>query len=291
MSWLSKFLPSKSENVDNSIIPDGLWIKCEKCREIVYSHDFSTNMNICPKCDWHHYFSARDRINSLFGSNFKEINSHITTANPISFADEKTYSERIVQAQNKAKENEALITVEGSLNAQQKIALAVFEFKFIGGSMGSVVGEKFVLTVKHAVKKRIPFVCISTSGGARMQEGLFSLMQMAKTNASLHLLNNHKIPFVSLISNPTMGGVSASFVFLGDIVFAEPSAMIGFAGPRVIEQTIRESLPDQFQTSEFLLEKGGIDSIVDRRNFKATLIKSLDLLSQNSVNSNASKAL
>jgi acetyl-CoA carboxylase carboxyl transferase subunit beta len=278
VSWLSKFLPPKSEHETRSGIPDGVWTKCEKCREIIYAHNFSTNLNVCPSCGWHHYFSARDRINTILLEGYEEIAKEITTADPIAFKDQKSYPERILQAQLKSNENEALITACGYIKQNQKIVLAVFEFKFIGGSMGSVVGEKFVRAIGHAVKEKLPFVCIATSGGARMQEGLFSLMQMAKTTAALHLLSNNQLPFISLITNPTMGGVSASFVFLGDIVFAEPGSMIGFAGPRVIEQTIREALPDRFQTAEFLLEKGAIDSIIDRRDFKVTLIKCLDLL-------------
>lgn len=278
MSWLSKFLPPKSENEKGRGIPDGVWTKCEKCREIIYAHNFSTNMNVCPSCGWHHYFSARDRVNLMFADGYVEIGTEVTTADPISFQDQKPYPERIEQAQMKSNEKEALITVCGNLTENQKIVLAVFEFKFIGGSMGSVVGEKFVRAIQYAVKEKLPFICVSTSGGARMQEGLFSLMQMAKTTAALHLLNDNKLPFISLITNPTMGGVSASFVFLGDIVFAEPGSMIGFAGPRVIEQTIREALPEGFQTAEFLLDKGAIDAIVDRRNFKSMLTKSLELL-------------
>ncbi len=278
MSWLSKFLPPKSENDKGGGIPDGVWTKCEKCREIIYAHNFSTNMNVCPSCGWHHYFSARDRVDLMLTDGYFEIATEVTTADPISFQDQKPYPERIEQAQVKSNEKEALITVCGALTERQKIVLAVFEFKFIGGSMGSVVGEKFVRAIQYAVKEKLPFICVSTSGGARMQEGLFSLMQMAKTTAALHLLNDNKLPFISLITNPTMGGVSASFVFLGDIVFAEPGSMIGFAGPRVIEQTIREALPEGFQTAEFLLDKGAIDAIVDRRNFKSMLTKSLELL-------------
>lgn len=278
MSWLSKFLPPKAEGGEQHGVPDGVWTKCEKCREIIYSHNFVTNMHVCPSCGHHHYFSARDRINSLLLEGYEEIATDVTTADPIGFEDQKPYQERIEQAQQKSHEKEALVVAYGALNDHQKIVLAVFEFKFIGGSMGSVVGEKFVRAVNYAVEQKCTFVCVSTSGGARMQEGLFSLMQMTKTTAALHALSNNKLPFISVITNPTMGGVSASFVFLGDIVFAEPDSMIGFAGPRVIEQTIREALPERFQTAEFLLEKGAIDVIVDRRQLKATLSKSLAIL-------------
>lgn len=278
MSWLDKILAPKIKGKNRSDIPAGLWVKCTCCGETLYKEELISNLNVCPKCNYHNYISSRDRIKYLLDEESiqVEIASDLKPMDILKFKDTKKYTDRLSQANKKTNEKEALIVVKGKLGGRN-IVLSVFEFNFIGGSMGSVVGEKFVRAVKEAADVNCPFICISCSGGARMQEGLFSLFQMTKTSASLHLLNAKKLPFISILTNPTMGGVSASFCFLGDVVIAEPDALIGFAGPRVIEQTVKETLPEGFQKSEFLLEKGAIDLIVDRRHLKEKLVKMLSL--------------
>lgn len=279
MSWLSKILPPRvKENGAKSNVPEGLWCKCDSCNEILYHTDLDNNLKVCPKCDHHHALGARERLHTLLDQNSdNEIATHILPIDILKFKDMKKYSERLVQAQKKLNEDDALVVMKGTINGLT-VVIASFEFKFIGGSMGSVVGEKFVRGIREAVELNCPFICISTSGGARMQEGVNSLMQMAKTCAALTLLSNNKLPFISLLTNPTMGGVSASFAFIGDVTIAEPGALIGFAGPRVIEQTVREKLPERFQRSEFLLEKGAIDMIVRRHNLKEQIYEILSLL-------------
>lgn len=280
MSWLSKILPPKVQvdTSNKSNIPEGLWCKCEGCSEILYHTDLEYNYIVCPKCDFHHQVSARDRINMILEEeNQVEIADNIFPKDVLNFIDTKAYAERLHDAQELTNENDALIVKQGFI-ALQQVVIASFDFRFIGGSMGSVVGEKFAKGVEEAIKLNCPFICIGSSGGARMQEGLLSLMQMAKTCAALTKLSEASLPFISVLTHPTMGGVSASFAFLGDIVIAEPGALIGFAGPRVIEQTVRETLPDGFQRSELLLEKGAIDMVVRRPELKATLTKILDIL-------------
>lgn len=281
MSWLSKLLPPKIQVDDNTIksnVPEGLWRKCENCNEILYHTDLDHNLKVCPKCDHHHLLSSRERIEMLLDQDGRtELATTVKPIDILKFKDRRKYSERLEEAQRELNEDDALIVVQGTIN-NQKVVVACFEFGFISGSMGSVVGERFVRGIKASVENNCPFICVAASGGARMQEGVTSLMQMTKTCAALHLLNQNQLPFISILTYPTLGGVSASFAFLGDVVIAEPGALIGFAGPRVIEQTIREKLPDGFQTAEFLLEKGAIDMVVRRHNLKEQLIQIIALL-------------
>lgn len=279
MSWLSKILPPKVQESSNRMsVPEGLWRKCENCNEILYHTDLDNNLGVCPKCEHHHPLTARERINMLLDEEGRvEIATDVQPVDILKFNDTKKYADRLAQTKEKINEDEALVVVEGILN-DQKVVVASFEFRFIGGSMGSVVGERFVRGVKKAVENNCPFICVAASGGARMQEGVSSLMQMAKTCAALNLLTANKLPFISVLSYPTMGGVSASFAFLGDAVIAEPGALIGFAGARVIEQTVREKLPEGFQSAEFLLQKGALDLVVHRRDLKQTISKLLNLL-------------
>lgn len=274
MSWLKKAIPPKIKNILGKVkrnIPEGLWQKCPSCQTVLYGTDLEKNNYVCPNCDFHHRINARKRISLLLDTPDQiELGKDIKPTDPLSFKDSKPYKDRIKSSQKQTNENDALITFKGYLESLD-VVIACFEFKFMGGSMGSVVGEKFVEAVNTAIKFKCPFICVSSSGGARMQEGLLSLFQMAKTSASLTKLSEAKQPFISILTDPTMGGVSASFAMLGDIIIAEPKALIGFAGPRVIEQTVREKLPDGFQTSEFLLTHGAIDMIVDRRQLRKTL--------------------
>lgn len=280
MSWLSKLLPPKV-NVDSSEkanVPEGLWHKCDNCNEILYYTDLEKNLQVCPKCGHHHQLTARQRIDVLLDKeNRVEIGAEVQPIDILKFQDSKKYADRLVDTKQKISEDDALVVSQGTIDGQLSV-VAAFEFRFIGGSMGSVVGERFVRGVRAAVENNCPFICVAASGGARMQEGLNSLMQMAKTSAALHLLSNNQLPFISVLTDPTMGGVSASFAFLGDVVIAEPGALIGFAGPRVIEQTVREKLPEGFQTAEFLLEKGAVDMVVPRQNLKYELARIIALL-------------
>ncbi len=267
MSWLDKFLPSRIQTTDKKQLPDDIWTKCDECNSIIYTAELIANDT----------------------DSTAEIGENIKPIDKLKFKDSKSYKDRIKSAQKSTKENEAIVVFSGTL-ADKPLVAAAFEFSFMGGSMGSVVGEKFTLAVEKAIELNAPFVCFSASGGARMQEGLISLMQMAKTSAALTKLAEKKLPFISVLTDPTMGGVSASFAMLGDLILAEPKALIGFAGPRVIEQTVRETLPEGFQRSEFLLEKGAIDKIVDRRDMRDTLSELLFALQfsqcNNSTNDN-----
>ena len=280
MSWLQKLLPPKikrSEGVRKSI-PEGLWAKCPACEAVLYSTDLENNQNVCPKCSHHLRIRARVRLDALLDPEGRfEIGSEVIPMDPLKFKDSKRYIDRLVAANEETGEADAMVVMQGAIKTVP-VVVACFEFEFLGGSMGAVVGERFVRGVKAAIEAQAPFICITASGGARMQEGLFSLMQMAKTTAAVTQLAHHQLPFITLLTDPTMGGVSASFAFVGDVVIAEPGALIGFAGPRVIEQTVRETLPEGFQRAEFLLEKGAIDMIVDRRELRDKLAALLTLL-------------
>lgn len=280
MSWFKKLLPSmiRTEASQKKEIPEGIWAKCEGCQAILYRAELERNLEVCPKCDYHHRVSARYRLmNFLDKDNLEEIGEHLEPEDKLKFRDTKKYKDRLISAQKSTKEKDALIVYAGQLYTAP-VVVAAFEFSFMGGSMGSIVGERFVLAVNHAIEHFCPLVCFSASGGARMQEALISLMQMAKTSAALARLSKERLPFISILTNPTMGGVSASLAMLGDIIIAEPKALIGFAGPRVIEQTVRQTLPEGFQRSEFLLTHGAIDMVVDRRDLRlktATLLAKL----------------
>ncbi len=282
MSWLNKLLPPKIKRdtrvSKSSAVPEGLWSKCPACEAVLYHTDLQSNLQVCPKCGHHHPIHARERLDMLLDTEGRrEIGAEVKPVDILKFKDSKRYPDRLDAAQETTGEDDALVVMQGSIH-NLPVVVAAFEFRFIGGSMGSVVGERFVRGVQAAVEARAPFVCVAASGGARMQEGLNSLMQMAKTSAALQLLSDHQLPFISILTDPTMGGVSASFAFLGDVVIGEPGALIGFAGPRVIEQTVRETLPEGFQRSEFLVEKGAIDMIVDRRELKLKVATLLALL-------------
>ena len=280
MSWLQKLLPPKikrSEGVRKSV-PEGLWTKCPACEAVLYATDLENNQNVCPKCNHHHRLRARARLDLLLDAEGRfEIGAEVVPMDPLKFKDGRRYPERLAAANEETGEADALVVMQGAIRTAP-VVVACFEFDFMGGSMGSVVGEKFVRGVRAAIEQQAPFVCFTATGGARMQEGLFSLMQMAKTTAAVTQLAEHKLPFITVLTDPTMGGVSASFAFVGDVVIAEPGALIGFAGPRVIEQTVREKLPEGFQRAEFLLEKGAIDMIVDRRQIRDKLVSLLTLL-------------
>jgi acetyl-CoA carboxylase carboxyl transferase subunit beta len=280
MSWLQKLLPPKikrSEGARKSI-PEGLWAKCPACEAVLYSTDLENNQNVCPKCAHHLRLRARVRLDALLDAEGRfEIGTEVLPMDPLKFKDSKRYVDRLVAANEDTGEADAMVVMQGAIKTVP-VVIACFEFEFLGGSMGAVVGERFVRGVKAAIELQAPFICITASGGARMQEGLFSLMQMAKTTAAVTQLAHHQLPFITLLTDPTMGGVSASFAFVGDVVIAEPGALIGFAGPRVIEQTVRETLPAGFQRAEFLLEKGAIDMIVDRRELRDKLASLMTLL-------------
>jgi acetyl-CoA carboxylase carboxyl transferase subunit beta len=281
MSWLQKLLPPRikaTPGTGKKSMPEGLWVKCPSCEAVLYRTDLDKNLNVCPKCNHHGRISARERVDQLLDPEGRyEIGSEVLPVDTLKFKDTRKYPERLSAALEETGETDALVVMQGSIKSTP-LVLAVFEFEFMGGSMGSVVGERFVRGVRVAYDNRVPFVCITSTGGARMQEGVNSLFQMAKTTAVLQELSKARLPFVTILTDPTMGGVSASFAMIGDVVIAEPGALIGFAGPRVIEQTVREKLPDGFQRAEFLLEKGAIDMIVDRRQLKDELPKLLTLL-------------
>ncbi len=273
MNWFTKLLPTsiRTEGGGKKAVPEGLWTKCDSCNAVLYRADLERNQDVCPKCDHHMRLGARRRLDGFFDTEGRvEIGSDLKPVDALKFKDLKKYKDRITQAQKTTGEDDALVVMKGTVKGVPMVA-AAFEFKFMGGSMGSVVGERFVRAVNICLEENIPLVCFSASGGARMQEALFSLMQMAKTSAALAKMNRQGIPYISVLTDPTMGGVSASFAMLGDINVAEPNALIGFAGPRVIEQTVRETLPEGFQRSEFLLEHGAIDMIVDRREMRDKL--------------------
>jgi len=280
MSWFQKLVPPKikARREVKKSVPEGLWSKCPACNEVLYKADLHNNLEVCPKCSHHHRIGARTRLDMLLDAEGRrEIGGEIKPIDPLKFKDSKKYSDRLAEAQSGTEESDALVVMAGAIQSLPVVA-AAFEFKFMGGSMGSVVGERFVRGVEAAIETRSAFVCFSASGGARMQEGLISLMQMAKTSAALTHLSANRLPFISVLTDPTMGGVSASFAMLGDLIIAEPNALIGFAGPRVIEQTVRETLPEGFQRAEFLLEKGAIDRIVDRREMRAELASTISML-------------
>ncbi|MCH8530173.1 MAG: acetyl-CoA carboxylase, carboxyltransferase subunit beta [Saccharospirillum sp.] len=272
-SWLDKIVPSliRSGSGQKSAIPEGLWKKCPKCSAVLYRPELERNQDVCPKCEHHMRISARRRIDLFLDEEGREeIAADVKPVDRLKFKDGKRYRDRLVASQKATGENDALVTFKGDLNGQP-VVVAAFDFNFMGGSMGSVVGEKFVKAAELALSENRPFVCFSTSGGARMQEALFSLMQMAKTSAAIEKLHEAGVPYISVMLDPCFGGVSASLALLGDINIAEPNALIGFAGPRVIEQTVREKLPEGFQRSEFLLEKGAIDMIVHRHQIRDRL--------------------
>ncbi|MDC8445271.1 MAG: acetyl-CoA carboxylase, carboxyltransferase subunit beta [Nitrosomonas sp.] len=281
MSWFQNIIPPKikrKENGEKKIVPEGLWSKCSSCEAVLYYTDLVKNFNVCPRCDFHNRISARTRIEYFLDpENQREIGIEVLPTDPLKFKDSKRYADRLVQAKNSVDEDDSLVVVQGAV-LSIPVVVAVFEFGFMGGSMGSVVGERFVRGVNASIKHHAPFICFTASGGARMQEGLFSLMQMAKTSAALTRLSREKLPFISVLTDPTMGGVSASFAFIGDVVVAEPGALIGFAGPRVIEQTVRQKLPDGFQRAEFLLEHGAVDMIIDRRKMREKIANLITLL-------------
>ncbi|HTQ73690.1 MAG TPA: acetyl-CoA carboxylase, carboxyltransferase subunit beta [Burkholderiales bacterium] len=281
MSWLQKLLPPKINRTGTGTkknVPEGLWSKCPSCAAVLYATDLEKNANVCPKCGYHNRISARERLDLLLDPEGRfEIGVEVTPVDSLKFKDDKRYPDRLEEAERTTGETDALVVMQGAIKSVAVVA-AAFEFEFMGGSMGSAVGERFVRGVHACLDQNLPLVVVTATGGARMQEGLFSLMQMAKTTAALTLLASHKLPFISVLTDPTMGGVSASFAMIGDLVVAEPRALIGFAGPRVIEQTVREKLPEGFQRSEFLLEKGAVDMIIDRRQMRDKLANVITLL-------------
>jgi acetyl-CoA carboxylase carboxyl transferase subunit beta len=281
MSWLEKLLPPKiqpSDPAERRSVPEGLWIKCPACESVLYKSDLEQNQNVCPTCSHHHRIGARARLNSfLDGEGRYEIGQEVLPVDALKFKDSRKYPDRLKEALDHTNETDALVVMGGAVHSIA-VVVACFEFDFMGGSMGSVVGERFVRGVEAAIGQKVPFICFTATGGARMQEGLYSLMQMAKTNASLTRLAQKGLPYVSVLTDPTMGGVSAGFAFIGDVVIAEPKALIGFAGPRVIESTVRVKLPEGFQRAEFLQEKGAVDLICDRRELRKTVANSLAML-------------
>ena len=285
MSWLEKLLPPKILQTDPSerrTIPEGLWIKCPSCETVLYKTDLEHNFYVCPKCDHHHRVGARARLDAFLDAEGRyEIGQEVLPVDALKFKDSRKYPERLKAALEDTGETDALVVFGGAVMSVPVVA-AAFEFDFMGGSMGSVVGERFVRGVNAAIEQKVPFISFAATGGARMQEGLLSLLQMAKTNAALTHLAKARLPYISVLTDPTMGGVSASFAFVGDLVIAEPKALVGFAGPRVIENTVREKLPEGFQRAEFLVEKGAIDMIVDRRQLRATIARALAMLQRQS---------
>ena len=280
MSWLDKLLPSRinTNSANRRSVPEGVWTKCDSCNATLYRAELTRNLEVCPKCGHHMRIGARARLDSFLDPDDREeIGPGIKPVDKLRFRDSRRYRERLASANRETGENDALVTIRGNVRNISLVA-AAFEFEFMGGSMGSVVGERFVRAVDTCIDRHVPLVCFSASGGARMQEALISLFQMAKTSSALGKLRNAGLPYVSVLTNPTMGGVSASLGTLGDINIAEPGALIGFAGPRVIEQTVRETLPEEFQKSEFLLEHGNIDMITHRRDMRDTIASILSIL-------------
>ena len=281
MSWIDKILPpqiQQSDPANRKTVPEGLWVKCGGCEAVLYSTDIEANLSVCPKCGHHMRINARKRLDHLLDPKPRtEIGDTVFPVDALKFRDSKKYSDRLKQANDVSGESEALVVIAGKIESIPAV-VACFEFEYMGGSMGSVVGERFVRGVQEAINKKCAFICITATGGARMQESLLSLLQMAKTNSMLTKLSQAGLPYISVLTDPTMGGISASFAFMGDVVMAEPKALIGFAGPRVIEQTVREKLPEGFQRSEFLMQKGGIDMIVDRREMRKEIAHLLALL-------------
>ena len=284
MSWFSKLVPSKIRTVGGNkrTVPEGLWIKCDSCSAVLYRSELERNQDVCPKCSHHMRIGARQRLSQFLDEDStEEIAANLEPIDVLKFKDSKKYRDRLTAAQKATGENDALVAMRGTLQGLPVMAVA-FEFRFMGGSMGAVVGERFTRAAELCLQENRPLICFSASGGARMQEALFSLMQMAKTSAVLARMAEAGIPYISVLTDPTMGGVSASFAMLGDINIAEPKALVGFAGPRVIEQTVRETLPEGFQRSEFLLEHGAIDMIIDRREMRERIANILAMLTSQS---------
>ena len=280
MSWFEKLIPSRIRTDASSkrAVPEGLWDKCPGCNAVLYRAELERNLDVCPKCNYHNRIGARRRLDVFLDDEPREeIGAELESTDPLKFKDLKKYRDRLAQAQKQTSEKEGMVVMRGQLKGIGCVA-AAFEFSFMGGSMGSVVGERFVRGVDVAIRDNLAMICFSASGGARMQESLFSLLQMAKTSAALGRLRDRGLPFISVMTDPTMGGVSASLAMLGDINIAEPNALIGFAGPRVIEQTVREKLPDGFQRSEFLLEHGALDQICDRRDLRDRIADQVAML-------------
>lgn len=275
MSWLDKL---KAGIGKKSTKDEDLWVSCKKCKENIYVSELEDNLKVCPKCEYHFRLDARQRIHLLIDhETFTEHDQNLTSPDPLKFKDTKKYKDRMRATIKKNQTNDAIVTGSGLMEGIP-IELAVFDFSFMGGSMGSVVGEKITRSIERAMENNVPMIIVSCSGGARMQEGIFSLMQMAKTSSALKKLSEKKLPYISILTDPTMGGVSASFSMLGDVILAEPGALIGFAGPRVIEQTIKQKLPEGFQRAEFQLEHGLIDNVVHRKEMKSTLVRLLNML-------------
>ena len=279
MSWLEKLLPPRiKQGGTRKTVPEGLWTKCPGCEAVLYSAELERSQQVCPKCGHHLRIRARERLDALLDAEGRyEIGQEVLPVDSLKFKDNKKYPDRLQQAMQDTGETDALVVMGGSIRALP-VVVACFEFEFMGGSMGSVVGERFARGAQTALEQKVPFICFTATGGARMQEGLLSLFQMAKTTAMIAKLAEAKLPFISVLTDPTMGGVSASFAFMGDVVIAEPKALIGFAGPRVIEQTVREKLPEGFQRAEFLVTKGAVDMIVDRRQQRDEIASLLALL-------------
>lgn len=279
MIWFKKDILTNGDEGKSVKVPIGLWVKCENCGEIIYKKEVERNLDVCPKCNYHFRISAADRLKIVFDEGtFNEIDQAIEPQDPLEFKDLKKYKDRLKAAQKETGLRDAIISGQGLINGQKAVA-AAFEFSFMGGSMGSVAGEKITRAVERAISERCGAIVFSSSGGARMQEGILSLMQMAKTSAALGRLREARLPYISVVTDPTMGGVTASFAMLGDVIIAEPRALVGFAGPRVIAETIRQKLPEGFQRAEYLLEHGMIDMIVERKMLKDTLSRLLSMLS------------
>jgi acetyl-CoA carboxylase carboxyl transferase subunit beta len=281
MSWLEKLLPPQIQRAgsgNRKSVPEGLWVKCPSCEAVLYRTDLESNLHVCPKCSHHMRIRARARLDALLDESGRyELGQEVLPVDTLKFKDSKKYPDRLKGAMESTGETDAMVVMGGSIMSLP-VVVACFEFEFMGGSMGSVVGERFVRGAQQALEQKVPFICITATGGARMQEGLLSLMQMTKTTAMLTKLSEKKLPFISVLTDPTMGGVSASFAFMGDVVIAEPKALIGFAGPRVIENTVRERLPEGFQRAEFLVQKGAVDMIVDRRKMREEIAHLLAIL-------------
>ena len=278
MAWFKRQSGELDTSGEKKVRTEGLWVKCDQCRQIIWKKDLEDNLNVCPKCDRHFRIDARTRLAQLLDDDQYEVfDANLVSTDPLHFVDLKAYSSRLKQAQNDTGLTDAVINAQGKLNGRSVI-ISAMEYAFIGGSMGAVVGEAITRAIERATERRLPIIIISASGGARMMEGVVSLMQLAKISASLARLDEAKVPYISVLTDPTTGGVTASFAMLGDLNVAEPGALIGFAGPRVIEQTIRQKLPKDFQRSEFLLDHGMIDAILDRREMRDFIIKSLDFM-------------
>lgn len=275
MAWFKR----KEPQIDKKVkIPEGLWVKCENCKEIIYKKELENNLKVCPKCKYHFRISAKERISLLIDANtFNELDSELRSNDPLGFKDTIPYKERLKENEKKSGLKEAAIYGDGKINGRE-VVLAVLDFAFMGGSMGTVVGEKVTRAAERAIEKKVPLIVVSSSGGARMQEGMFSLMQMAKTAQAVGRLKEAGLLYISVLADPTFGGVTASFAMLGDIIIAEPKSLIGFAGPRVIQETIKQQLPEGFQRAEFLLEHGMVDLVVERKELKNTIAKLIDLL-------------